>query len=167
MRTPKMKPIKHQYKYPIFHTLVNGFFNIIGIAIILLILSGFLYSLITHPEPMPLQEIGNWLFLIFFFGFCFLSAGNFLVEITSDAEGLTTRFFWRRYSIPWEDVIDLKPIFRLPFQKNLWVIRLHALTPFHRLYGLIYGFTWHPCLPFHVSIRESEELMKRVKGKFK
>lgn len=155
-----MQPLDHQYSF-----LVRIFSLVTRITAFVFPAGFLIFVLMTLEIPFSLVAVPDILYLVFVVVLAwafFLFSAYFYTGITSDQEGLHTTFLWMRLTVPWEDVIDQMPLYRLPFPKKVWVIRTRSLTPFHRLYGLFYTFSFHPGLVYSAGIAHFEELHQRV-----
>jgi hypothetical protein len=160
-----MQPIHH--KYPSFTEFFTIAFNIFGFLFPLFTFFYPLFEAIAHHAPITFEGIAVFLFLAIFAGVCIFLAGNFYSEIVSDRDGLHINFLWKHLVVPWEDIIDIKPMFNIPFLKGHWVIKTRSLTFFHRLYGLLYGFSPYPSVVFSKGISNYEELSRRIRTKLR
>lgn len=96
----------------------------------------------------------------------FIFVRGFYADVISDSKGLHFIFLGRQVEIPWEEIIEVKPVFNLSFlNKRYCAIRTRSLTPFHRLYGLLYSFTFHPCLIITSGLKNYTELKRRIEIK--
>ncbi len=154
--------ISVNHRYPWFVRLSTYIFNYLGFAAPILILLIPFISPLFADKPLNFYEIIDFLLLAIFSWVFPVLRANFHPEITSDLEGLHIKFLWSDLNVLWEDVIDIKPLFNLRFIKTEWVIRTRSLTPFHRLYGLLYSFSFHPCLIVSKGISNFDELERRV-----
>lgn len=76
---------------------------------------------------------------------CTLVAAYFFQDVWVDEEGLIIEFLWAKLHVPWDRVLQIKPLFgALGRKQGVSVVIVDGLTPFHRLYGLIYGFSSKP-----------------------
>jgi hypothetical protein len=87
---------------------------------------------------------------------------NAYPEITVDKNGLYVHFLWYRLPLTWQDIIEVKPYFFSLPNRPSWVVRTRKLTPFHRLYGLLYSFTFLPSFFIFSTIENYEELTKII-----
>jgi hypothetical protein len=162
-----MHPIHHKYPVSWFMKLYTILFDISGFIFPLFIFFYPLFKAISNHLPITFGEI-VWLFIIAIFsGSCLILAGNFYTEIVSDKDGLHIYFLWKHLFVPWEEIIELKPLFNIPFLKNIWVIRTRSLTFFHRVYGLLYSFSLYPSLVFTKGISNYDELNRRIRVSLK
>ena len=96
-----------------------------------------------------------------------LITANYFCEIAVDETGVSVTFLWRKLHVGWQDIVEIKAI-RYLGRSHSWVVLTKKLTPFHRLYGVIYGFSWLPSFIISPSLRDREKLARiieeRVKG---
>jgi len=88
-------------------------------------------------------------------------------NITVTDDGLLVEFLWEDLMIPWNKVIEIKPAFGFlrtsRTQKHIWVVLTDALTPFHRLFGLLYGLSVKPAFIIYPTISEYQSLVETIK----
>lgn len=158
-----MQPIRHRYAPFWFWKTSTNLYNTAGFIAPLLILAIPMVDLISNHKPATL---GGVIAMLYFGAIasltCFLT-GNYLPEIVSDIDGLHINFLWKQVFLPWEKVVDLKPLFNMRFLKNIMILRTHSLTPFHRLYGLFYSFSLHPSIMISKGISNYDELIRRIR----
>lgn len=124
-------------------------FNILGFVMPLYLIAGFIYKA-AQTTLISAPTIWASLFIqAFFLSACISTSliltANFFCEIATDDTGLYVSFLWRKLFIRWQDVIEIKPMaFGFWGFSRILVVTTNALTPFHRLYGLIYGFSPRP-----------------------
>ena len=96
-----------------------------------------------------------------------LITANYFCEIAVDEAGVSVTFLWRKLHVDWQDIVEIKAI-RYLGRSHSWVVLTKKLTPFHRLYGVIYGFSRLPSFIISPSLRDREKLARiveeRVKG---
>jgi len=155
-----MPTIIHRYHWITRYS--NTLFYYFGLAVSLFIFFYPLYLTVIRHQSLPFTMI-DLLFLAVFAWICVMIRCNFHPDITSDSDGLHTKFLWFDLDIPWRDIIEVRPLFNLRFIKTEQVIRTHSLTPFHRLYGLLYSFSLHPCLIVSTGISDFDELIRRIR----
>ena len=134
----------------------------LGVGLPVLIVVGPVLAAVLAGRPVTVIGIVNLLLLAALAFVCFTLAAYFFTELTSDQAGLHVRFLWRRLVVPWDQIIDVRPLFNLPFARGFEVIRTRTLTPFHRVYGLLYGFTTAPSLLISPGMSHGAELTQRL-----
>ena len=96
-----------------------------------------------------------------------ISAYFFSQNINVTDEGLLIEFLWKDLLISWDKVIEIKPPFgflrSFRNQKYIYVVLTDALTPFHRLFGLIYGLSVKPAFIIYPTINEYQSLVETIK----
>ncbi|MFT3891971.1 MAG: hypothetical protein QM730_10085 [Anaerolineales bacterium] len=108
------------------------------------------------------------------FGFMLLYSFTILItayflgqNIAVVNEGLLIEFLGKDLFVPWDKVKEIKPPFgffrshRNP--KKIYVVLTDALTPFHRLFGLLYGLSVKPAFIIFPSISEYDLLIRTIK----
>ena len=159
-----MKPILHSYgKWMRYFT---SLFNILSFCTppsmtvyILVQLSSSNHEPVVWGLLIPLLCI-IWLLA----PVAILLGGNFYTEILSDQDGLHIKFLWKQIVIPWGEIIEQKPMFRSRWVRKFWVIKTRSLTPFHRLYGLLYAFSLAPSIVYSDQISNYAELNRRIRA---
>lgn len=155
-----MQPIHHKYPWYVeLHTIV---YNFLGILFPLFIFFFPLIKAISDHTQITFETVALFLIIAFTSGIFSILTGNYYAEIESDKDGLQIVFLWRRLFVPWEDIIEIKPLFNVSFLKNVWVGRTRSLPIFHRLYGLLYGFSPHPSFVVSKGISNYDELIHRI-----
>jgi len=155
-----MQPIHH--KYPWYVELQTIVFNYLGILFPLFIFFYPLIKAIANHIPITFETIAWQFFFTVICSVIFLLRSSFNAEIVSDKDGLQIDFLWRQLFVPWEALIEIKPLFNISFLKNVWVIRTHSLPLFHRLFGLLYSFSPYPSVVVSKGISNFDELIHRI-----
>lgn len=100
-------------------------------------------------------------------GIVLLVTANYFCEISLDEAGVNVTFLWYILHVDWHDIVDIKSK-RFFGRSHSWVVLTNMLTPFHRLYGVIYGFSRLPSFIISPSLRDGEKLAsiieERIKG---
>ena len=155
-----MKPIKHKYS-PI-SDIIHPLTDVLGLLAPLFLIYQFVSLSITQNNPVTLPEIIRISLLSIGCGAAMIFSGNFTPTILSDDLGLHINFLGKRICVPWDEITAIKPLFNLPFLKKVRIIRTRSITPFHRLYGLLYSFSFSPSIIFAKTISDAVELENRV-----
>jgi len=96
-----------------------------------------------------------------------ISAYFFDQNITVTDDGLLVEFLWKDLNVPWDKLIEIKPAFgfwRSPRNtKVICIVLTNALTPFHRLFGLVYGPSVKPSFIIFPTISEYQSLVETIK----
>jgi hypothetical protein len=157
-----MQPLQHKYPFSRLTEFHRIFFDILGL------LSAFFFffypiidSIVNHI-PMTVGDIFQNFLHTTYICLCCLIVGNFCVNIMSDEMGLHINFLWKHLVVSWEEIIDTRPIFNIPFLRNISVIRTSSLTPFHRLLGLLYSFSIAPSIIYIKGMSNYDELNRRI-----
>lgn len=111
--------------------------------------------------------VSYWIFLLP----TTLIAAYFFSDIIVDADGLIVEFLWMKLKVQWYEIVEVKPSFRwwLPTFGGKFpiVVLTNALTPFHRLFGLLYGLSPLPGFVINVNISEYDLLIKEIERHIK
>jgi len=144
------------------------YFVVISAFILLL---DFLYTeFVTYSRSGSIVlAVLNVLIAIFLCSIPFLIVVYFLGQnITVTDDGLLVEFLWKDLNVPWDKIIEIKPAFgfwRSPQDtKNTCIVLTNALTPFHRLLGLIYGPSVRPAFIISPTISEYHSLVETIKN---
>jgi hypothetical protein len=156
--------INHHYPFARFMMLMNGVLNITGLFILIYISYILLKAMIGQEQPISFVDVFQTMNIWLFVSVCLFLRANYPPEIISDQEGIHIIFLFIPLLVRWEEVQGFKPLFNLPFVKNEWVIRTSSLTPFHRLFGLIYSFSFSPSILVSRQISDFDELEKRIRS---
>jgi hypothetical protein len=161
------------YRYSWYWRWFTGLFNVSALLALLLpvfFMGALIFGAMNGELPVwaegSLSRSLLYLLLIAICGSVTMAlTGNFLPEIRADQNGLQVSFLWYRLPVPWQDIVGIKPFFGVKFQKRpvyMWVVRTRALTPLHRLYGLIYGFTFSPSFIVISTIENYVDLIRKI-----
>ena len=102
--------------------------------------------------------------------FVFIYMANMNVDIEVEDLGLRIKFLFKSLFLSWNEIDEFKPgktLGLIPLKRVRVLVTNSALTPFHRLYGLMYGGTNKPSLVVVTNISDHEELFKIIKNKRK
>ncbi|MCC7359852.1 MAG: hypothetical protein IT317_10265 [Anaerolineales bacterium] len=157
-----MQPLRHAFPPAWLWRGYTLLCESLSVGLPVLILAGPIIAAVSAGRPVTVIGVLNLLLLAALTFVCFALAAHFFTELTSDQAGLHVRFLWRRLVVPWDQIVDVRPVFKLPFARGLQVIRTRALTPFHRVYGLMYGFTTAPSLLISPGMSHGAELSQRL-----
>jgi len=159
------------------HGLIMKLFKIlfsIGALVFLIRILLLIFAFVFGKDRLLLDVIKVSVSLIFaaVFTVCaFLIAAYYFPDIDLDEEGLLVEFLWKRIRVSWDDVIELKPVFMygIPsFGRPVPVVVLtKKLTLFHRVYGLLYGFSTKPAFVIQPAISEFELLKNDIEKHIK
>ncbi len=159
-----MEPLVHRYSPIWFYRTSAYLFTILGLLSVSLTFALFIIVDINSQTPISFGDIINQVLISGCAGVGLLLMGNFFPELVSDGSGLHLSFLWKRLSIDWDDILEAKPLFQIPNMKGIIVLRTRSLTPFHRLYGLIYSFSLHPSIIIFGNISHFAELNQRIQA---
>ena len=81
-----------------------------------------------------------------------------------DGEGLEIEFLWRKVRVRWLDIIEIKAVWgSLGQEKNRpLIVLVNGLTPFHRIFGVLYGLSIKPGFVIFPSISDFRELKETI-----
>ena len=156
-----------------FNRVILFLFSLICFAVGLTYIWG-LISLLTGQESR-LSLSSSQLFW-YFIGFSIWSplVYAFLSYLTTDIEvedgGLRIKFLFKKLFIKWNDIDEFRlgRVFGVHMiKKASIVVTKNALTPLHRLYGLMYGNTRRPTLLIWSYIGNYDELVATIKKNLK
>jgi hypothetical protein len=121
------------YRYPpnIQVVKIGGWLmTIIVLVFVVLAVSSRPLALIVSP-----WEALSVLFLLAFGASVSLYIANLYPNIGVDEQGILVGYLWHYLRVPWQEIIDARPI-RAVFGLSLvWLVRTKRLTLLHRLYG--------------------------------
>ena len=159
-----MPSLRHEFQPAWLMRAFTILFDIAAIAMPLYVFVAPLYSAVTSstPNTIDLRVVAGLFVAAAFFSISILIAAHFHSDVISDQAGLHVRFLWFRLLVRWTDIVDVKPMFRLPFDRNHRVVQTRSLTPFHRLYGIIYSFSFAPSLIISRDMTHGQELIHRI-----
>ncbi len=126
----------------------------------------FVQFAINRPHAPRTATLGDWgeaFLLSLTLGVFIILSANFFCDVAADEKGLYVSFFWKRYAVRWKDVIGIKPIFWVPRRAKVQIVFANSLTPFHRLYGILYGFSCKPGFIIHAGLRDRDEIIRLIR----
>ncbi|MEP7136804.1 MAG: hypothetical protein ABI904_17905 [Chloroflexota bacterium] len=165
--------VSKKYTYGVALKLPRAFFFLLST---ILFVFGLLYlikllSVLAGQETifsLPPAHL-FWSFVEFSiwspFAFAFIS--YLATDIEVEEDGLRIKFIFKSFFIGWDDIEDFKPgkiLGLLNLKRVRVLVTKNALTPFHRVYGLMYGGTTKPSLLIGTNISNHEELFKIIKN---
>jgi hypothetical protein len=146
--------------------LISLFCIVLG----LVCLAGLVYVLTSRESKLLLSA--NDLFWSFI-GFSvwsplfYVFLSYLATDIEVEEDGIRVKFMFKSFFVNWKVVDEFKPgktLGLLPLKRVRVLVTKNALTPFHRLYGLMYGSTTKPSLLIGTNISNHEELFKIIKN---
>ena len=133
----------------------------------------FFYLLYTdfveypHSKPVAFDIFDILSIMLLWLTVMLINAYFYGQNITVTHDGLLIEFLWKDLMVPWDKVIEIKPAFgflrTLRTQKHICVVLTDALTPFHRLFGLLYGLSVKPAFIINVTISDYQSLVETIK----
>lgn len=166
-----MKPMLHTYgkAYKFIQSILVGggfFFPLILVALIYMDSPKNFNGSIASSESLYrllIYSVAYWPFCLI----TVLISAYFYSDITTDADGLFVDFLWFKLHVKWSQLIKIKPLLgmKIPIfgKRKAVVLLMHGLTPFHRIFGLIYGFSIYPAIIINPSISDYDLLMQQIK----
>ena len=91
-------------------------------------------------------------------------------DVLVDEEGLQIEFLWKKMRVRWVDIIETKATFGSLFasEKNCpLIILVNGLTPFHRIFGVLYGLSIKPGFVIFPSISDFQGLKENIQSHIK
>jgi len=157
-----MDMINHKYRPTFFWAFFRFLFNFSAFISLALFLMYVIVMIIDPEITFSLSKaIGTFLYFLLFI-IVFGITGNYLSDIDSDDVGLHVHYLWMKLTVHWDEITDYKPAYNWKILKQIMVVRTKSLTPFHRLYGLLYSFSIAPCLIIHRGISHYPSLEQRI-----
>ncbi|MBK9924206.1 MAG: hypothetical protein IPP66_02845 [Anaerolineales bacterium] len=95
----------------------------------------------------------------------FIFMAYLLTDIDADENGLSFQFLWKKFFIPWGEVLSIKHIrpFGLFTNKHSHILIVRSeLTFIHRIYGRVYGGAYQSAVLIHKNISNYDLLMKNI-----
>ena len=154
------------------HPFIRAFaalFNIAAFVFPIWISYRFISTAVTAGREIAPGKVVEILLLAGFSSLVLLLTANYFPEVKTDEGGLYVSFVWRRLRVPFKDLVQLKPdlMERLlrPSDPRIWVVATRSLTPFHRLYGILYAFWLHPSFILHSSLQSTDRVLEIIRSK--
>jgi len=145
---------------------IRWFKNIIVILAFVYPVYFFLKS-IYGINPNSLTEISVNIIIAFFMMVTFLVGPYYFgQDVLVDEEGLQIEFLWKKMRVQWTDIIETKTTFGswfAPEKNRPLIILVNGLTPFHRIFGVLYGLSIKPGFVIFPSISDFEILINEIK----
>jgi hypothetical protein len=141
----------------------------IFISTIVLLVELIYLDFVKYPNSKSIvSDVLDIFFIVLLYSIVMLISAYFFGQnITVTNDGLLVEFLWKELDIPWNKIIEVKPVvgFRRSTKnrKHVLVVMTDALTPFHRLIGLLYGLSLNPSIIIYPSISEYELLVETIK----
>jgi hypothetical protein len=159
--------VQIDYRYPGYFRWFPITFNVAALFWPLF-LCGISISATTKPAAASFNHgwvelLGAGLGIVFQVGVLVLTA-NYFPEVSADMAGLWVTFWFFRLRVRWDDIIDVRPsIFGWGARRTTWVVRTRGLTPFHRLYGLLYALRPEPSFIVPPVLNHQPDLLNRLR----
>jgi hypothetical protein len=153
-------PSKSFKQIPPSH-LFEPFFNILAFLAPLFF---FIRFAIRVSQTESGASTSAWLIALFyaiFLGVVLMITANYFCDVAIDDTGVSVTFLWKVLHVDWQDIVTIKPV-KFTGRSHSWVVITKSLTPFHRLLGLSYAFSWSPSFIISPSLRDGEDLVKII-----
>lgn len=157
---------KRVFQYPFITRLGMS----LGLGWAALLLLGFMYYLVTtfvnliNSIANPPDIVIRLLSLIFGF-FMFLYIVNLYPNIEVIKDGLLINASGIKFHAQWDDIKKVKRGHGKIFKT--FAVETNALTPFHRVYGIMYLKTFSRCFIIWSILPEYEKLLSEIKANVK
>lgn len=129
-------------------------------------LAGFFHFISESKGDEAVQMFFIFVGLSIWSPVIYIFIGYLFSNIKTDNNGLYVNFLFRTHFVKWEDVLDIRPMkfFGIPtFGTTNIIVLKQGLTPFHRLYGIVYGSTFKPSFCISSQMRGYIELKHEIK----
>ncbi|MBI5950522.1 MAG: hypothetical protein HY865_02595 [Chloroflexi bacterium] len=147
-----------QHHHSQFVRLFKNVFAVFAFIVPIFFIFIFFTEWFQNPV-VPINSLLELVSLLIFSPICILVAAYFYTDLEVDEDGMLVEFLWKKLRIPWNKVLQMKPLFGMKVKKQgIYVVMVDGLTPFHRLYGLIYGFSWKPAFVLWLNVGNFEVL---------
>ncbi len=125
-----------------------------------------LKSILGVTPIKALMEISLNIIMSFFMMMIILvGAHYFWQDIWVDEEGLQIEFLWRKIRVRWVDLIETKAVlgsWLAPEKNRPLIVLVNGLTPFHRIFGVLYGLSIKPGFVIYPSISDFQILKETI-----
>jgi hypothetical protein len=137
----------------------------------IMLLLGLIYiDFVKYPHSRSVvSKVSDILFLMLLWSTEMLIFAYFCGQnITVTHEGLLIEFLWKDLLVSWDKIVEIKPAFGFlrtsRNQNHILVVLTDVLTPFHRLFGLMYGLSVKPAFIIYPTISEYQSLVETIKS---
>jgi len=101
--------------------------------------------------------VGLWCIILS--GVLGLTFFNLYPDVFTDLEGISISFMLNRCKISWDDILSVDT---RGFFYRRTVITAHKITPFHRVYGWLYGRWFQPSFLIGDTLENRDELIEEI-----
>lgn len=94
----------------------------------------------------------------------------FYQDIAVTEDGLLVEFLWKDLSVSWDKMMEIRPLYVLSAfarGRTPHIVLTNALTPIHRIFGLIYVPSLRPAFIIWPTISEYQSLVETIKKHIK
>ena len=140
------------------------------VSIIVLMVELLYIDFVKYPHSRSVvSKVLDILIVILGYSIIMLISAYFLGQnITVTDDELLIEFLWKDLVVSWDKIIEIKPAHGFwrnsQNPKPIYVVLTDALTPFHRLFGLIYGLSVKPAFIIYPTISEHRCLVETIKN---
>jgi hypothetical protein len=156
------------YKYGLLTVISRFVFNIFSVLYFFVGLIGFVlipaFSLINqnHDQVSLLFVLGGFIGWSIWSPFIFIFLATLLSDITITNDGIGAKILWHQCDTEWSSIVDVRVRTGIFKRRTILILTKNGLTPFHRIYGILYGRRNLPALMIFPSIKDFDLLKKEV-----
>jgi hypothetical protein len=151
------------FRYSIVTRLFNIIFNISAFLAPVYLVGKFAFQFYDKYQSLSFSALLPVLLYSLFLGIVLVITANFYSEIIADGNSLHVQFLWFRLPVFWQDIVEIKPsFFNFPNHPTTWVVQTRKLSQFHRLYGLLYSFSFLPSFIIRYEIENREAIIEMI-----
>jgi hypothetical protein len=147
------------------------YFLFISVIVVLVELIHTDFVEYPHPESIASDVLDIFFTILLWSTVMLISAYFFGQNITVTNDGLLVEFLWKDLIVSWDKIIEIKSAYGFwrnsQNPKPIYVVLTDALTPFHRLLGLLYGLSLKQAFIIYPSISEYELLVETIERHIK
>lgn len=154
-----------KYRYPYSLRIFTILLNVLGFAYPVYRIARFTYRAYSTGDQIPFIQLFLFIFLSILFWAVLIFTANYFPEVIVEENGVKVKFIWRFLFVSWSEILSIKPKKNFVGQEYEWVVITQALTPFHRLYGVLNGKTANPSFIIYAAINKREELLKVLENR--
>ncbi len=151
------------FRYSIITRLFSAIFNVLAFLTPIFLVGNFAIRYYAKHASLSFSALLPTLLNSLFYGVVLVITANFYSEIIADKNGLQVQFLWFRLPLLWQDIVEIKPsFFNLSSRTTTWVVQTRKLSHFHRLYGLLYSFSFLPSFIVCNEIENREVIIEMI-----
>jgi hypothetical protein len=130
-----------------------------------------IWNSFTSVKPIHgLTEIVITITLSLFMMVPILVGAYFYQDIWVDEDGILVEFLWKKVRVKWEDIIEIKlawGFWLAPKESRPVIVLVNRLTPFHCVFGVLYGWSIRPGFIIFPTISDFQSLKKTIESRAK